>query len=391
MGGTAGYVRSSVLRHVRDRGVASRLGLAKALSVSPPTIGNAVKRLLAEEVLVVDGFQESDGGRRARLFRINPNLAHVVGLEVSLAGIRSAVVDVSGSVLSECVVAGRPSGDRDEMLAVIEGAIEHVLARSDGERVRGIGVGISGIVSPDGATSVRFPFSETWMDVPLARVLQERFHQPVRVANLVHAVTLGELRCGAGGEAGDFLCLYVGLGIGLGAVVNRRLLRGAAGASGELGHVTVDPDGPVCYCGNYGCLESVASMLSMATEAGEALRQGVESSIRSGPGGTVEPDAVLDAADGGDRLAVNIVERAGRQLGLTLAGVANIFDPAHIVLAGPGFLGSRLLVEVVGRVFRSRVLPARRDRTAIMSARLGTRGPSIGAANLIVDELLESV
>lgn len=204
-------------------------------------------------------------------------------------------------------------------------------------KVLGIGVGLSGLI--DSAHGIcRYSAILNWRDVELAAALEFKLRLPVRIDNDVNTLAVAERYFGAGRDAANFLMLTLGRGIGLGIVIGGEIYRGSSGGAGEFGHITIDPsaDAPVCNCGKRGCLEAIASdygILSAATGAD--------------PGHHVE-DAIgdlIERAQQGDAAIRAIFARAGNALGIALANITNLFDPARVLIGGKGLRAGELILE----------------------------------------------
>jgi glucokinase len=230
--------------------------------------------------------------------------------------------------------------------------------------------------------------------VPLGRILSDELGVPVWVANDVQAATLGELRYGEGREVDSFVYLHLGEGIALGLVTSGQIYQGAHGNVGELGHSIVQAGGTICYCGNYGCLESLASPAAIVRQTREAITgAGVESQILALAGGDpagICVEHVLQAAEAGDRLASNLVERAAGYIGLSVANLVNVLSPGRIILAGAMVERGGPLLEAVTRSFRSLVMPGLRNVTELRQSALGGGACVLGAAALVSDSLMDS-
>jgi predicted NBD/HSP70 family sugar kinase len=404
--------------------------LARALDLSLPTITSVVKHLLDDGVVVEAEYKQSTGGRRAALLRLNADFAHAIGLEVSCSYLRAARVNLVGEVVdregpfgplgtrsegggsvrgksssgggstqkeTESSRPARTPADgraREPELEQVVGVARALLARSPVGLVRGVGVGISGLVSAEAGLSVKFPRSEKWVEVPLGRILSDRLRVPAWVANDVQAATLGELGYGEGREVESFVYLHLGEGIALGLVVRGTLYQGAHGNVGELGHSIVQAGGPICYCGNYGCLESLASPAAIVRQSREAITgAGVESRVLALAGGdlaNISVEHVLQAAEAGDRLASNLVEKAAGYIGLSVANLVNVLSPERLILAGAMVERGGPLLEAVTRNFRSLVMPGLRNVTELRQSQLGGEACVLGAAALVFDSLIDS-
>lgn len=383
-----------ILRLLRVQGEASRPALARALDLSLPTITNIVKQLLGDGIVVEADYKQSTGGRRAALLQLNPDHAHAVGVEVSYSYLRAARVNLVGEMVDEEEAPPRPKDSREPDMEQIVSVVRAVLERAPVGQVVGLGVGISGIISASAGISVKFPRSEQWVDVPLAAILSQRLGLPTWLENDVQTATLGELRFGDGRQAENFAYLHLGQGIALGIVADGRLYEGANGNVGELGHSIIQPEGPICYCGNYGCLESLASPAAIVRQAQEAITgAGVESQVLSLAGGDLSAitiEHIFEAAERGDRLASNLVEKAAGYIGLSAANLVNVLSPELLLLAGAMVERGGPALEAVTRSFRSLVMPSLREVTELRTSRLERRACVLGAGALVLDALLES-
>lgn len=383
--------RQVVLGLLRGNQPTSRPRVAEALAVSLPTAGSIVKQMLRAGLAIETGRSRSSGGRPAQLVQLNPDYAHAVGLTISSRVIQSMIVDMVGRVIWQ----GQPTtaaSTPDQIMQQASDAVSTALDNASRAGIRGVGVGVCGVVDGDSGVCRTFPQIRQWKDVPVADMLASRFRLPVAVYNEVQAATLAELHYGCGREADDLLYLHVGKGIGLGLVSQGQLLRGSHGHAGEIGHTVVDPKGPVCYCGNYGCLESLASPPAIVRDAAAAIRQGVTSDIAPNDAAALDRLTVQDifaAAQRADRLACNLLTAAGEHVGGAVANVANIFNPKVLVLGGLLCGGPPMLVDAITRVFSSRLLPALVEGTAICTSQILENGCALGAATAIFDRLLQ--
>ncbi|KPJ63124.1 MAG: hypothetical protein AMS15_01600 [Planctomycetes bacterium DG_23] len=384
--------KNEIILLIRRVGRTTRPIIGNILSISPPTVSSIIRDLVKEKWVVADGYKESVGGRRAALFKLNPKLAYSVGLEMSLSTIAGVLIDLEGRIFARHTATTEVVDDWPRMRDHLLSTVETLLSAAKGAKVAGIGLGISGILDRENKVLSKFPQFESWVNLPVGNLLQEEFGLNVLLENNVTAAALAELKYGRGREADNFLYMHMGKAIGLGIVINGEVYKGATGAAGELGHIIIDPDGPICYCGNYGCLESVASPLALVKQAIGAIEKGVESKITSKVKGKLSKVTIRDifeAAAESDRLASNIVEKAGEYTGLAVANLANLFNPQMFVLAGLLAEDDGFQLETVRRVFRSRVLPALRDVSHIEVSELSERPCPLGAATLVYEEMFE--
>jgi glucokinase len=299
---------------------------------------------------------------------------------VDVGGTKTAAIRLSGDgrILDRSTL---PTGaeDPDASLAAVGDAIANVM--QDG--VAAIGVGAAGLIDVTSGT-ILFSPNFTWRSVPIAARLAERFGLPVVADNDATAAAWAEATLGASSGFDESLFVGVGTGIGGGIVSRGRLIRGAHGFAGEIGHVIVEPGGPPCGCGNRGCWEQVASGQALEREGAAAIAADPGSAFAIRAGGrasSVTGEFVAAAARDGDPVAAGIVREVGRRLGEGIAGLVNILDPAVVVVGGGVAKIGDLVFEPLREAYVAAV-EGRRDRPEIpiVPAALGNDAGAIGAA-----------
>lgn len=306
--------------------------------------------------------------------------ARAIGVDVG--GTKTAALRVTsdGGVEARAVLP-TPAEDQAATLSTIEAAVHEVLV----EGVSAVGVGAAGLVDVRTGVLLSSP-NLAWRDVPLLERLASTFGLPVTVDNDATAAAWAEARLGASRGARDSLFVGVGTGIGGGIVMDGRLLRGAHGFAGEIGHFIVDPTGPVCGCGNRGCWEQVASGLAISRSAALAVTDhpaSLVARLASGDPQRASGELVTRAAREGDEIAITILFEIGRRLGEGLAGLVNILDPEVVVVGGGAAESGDLLLDPAREACRAAV-EGRDQRPAvpILPAELGNDAGAIGAALL---------
>ena len=262
--------------------------------------------------------------------------AVAIGIDVGGTKLVAAVLDAEGRVL-ERLRRQTPAGDAERLVDDLHGLIGDLVADRGGGLGGGlggelpIGVGIAGLVTPTG--TVRYGPNIDVHDLDLARLLAERTAQPALVLNDASAAALGEQRVGAARGHRDVVMLTLGTGVGGGVVVGGRLLTGANGFGGELGHLLVDDGGRPCPCGNHGCIEAYASGTAIGRRARQRLADEPVDSLLRDVQDVTGRDVTLAARDG-DELAREVLLEAGEWLGVALAGMVNALDPEVVLLGG---------------------------------------------------------
>ncbi len=255
----------------------------------------------------------------------------------------------------------------------------------DPSKLAGIGIGAAGMV--DRERGILLAAANLGAnDVVLAEPLKAQFGLPVKVGNDVEVATLGELNFGAGRDCNNFVCIFVGTGIGSGIVHEGRILRGGSGTAGEVGHMIVDNDGLVCGCGGYGCLETYASRTAVAKSIVYDLGRGMDSVLRDKidpQKGILRSKAISQAVECGDRVALRAIHKAARYMGLGLASVINFYNPKRIIIGGGLVEAVPLFLELAEEEARRRCLRIPAKKTEIVQAELGDFAGTIGASLLV--------
>jgi glucokinase len=268
----------------------------------------------------------------------------------------------------------------EAVLSRLKDAISELLPE-DRSDVR-IGIGAPGPLDPYQGVVLNAPNLPGWKDIPLRKIIEDEFEVPVSVGNDANVAALGEWKFGAGQGTKHLIYMTISTGIGGGVITDGKLLLGARGLAAELGHMTVDPNGPLCGCGQRGHIEALASGPSIARRAVSALESETESSLHE----TIQRDGDLDAAEvgeaalAGDRLAKRIIVDTGHYLGAHLANLAHAFNPQVFVLGGGVSQIGPLLFDAIEQALHEHVMdPSYLDGLRVLPAKLGDDAGLVGA------------
>lgn len=305
------------------------------------------------------------------------------GIDVGGTNLRFALVDRAGEIRHRIRLKTGIDGGRESFYDRIREGVDGLRCRAAGvgARISALGVGVPGLIANDGYVhvSVNLPPIDR---VNLRDELQRITALPTVIANDVNAFAWGERMYGAGAHFSSFMMVTLGTGVGGGLVLNGRLWTGVDGVAGELGHLTVEPNGTPCSCGNRGCLEQYASATAIATRARKALageRWG--ESEAAGPA-RISAEAVAAAARRGDPRAAAVFADAGRYLGIAAAGLANILNLEAFIVGGGVAASFDLMKDAMRQEVRMRAFPLPAERLQIIPASLGEDGGLIGSAAL---------
>jgi len=378
--------QARLLRLLRDDGPRSRAQLGDGLELSRSKLAVEIDRLVARGIVDTAGLAASRGGRPSSIVRI-ARQTRFLGIDIGATSIDAAVTDGELRVLSH---VAEPMDVRRGPEEVISRALELVgKLRADdvAPGFVGAGVGVPGPVSFAEGVPVSPPIMPGWNLFPVRETFSAELGCPVLVDNDVNIMALGEKHAGNARSADDFLFIKIGTGIGCGIVVDGRVYRGVSGCAGDIGHIRVDDGGPICSCGNVGCLEAFFGGTALARDALSAARAGRSEELarRLAGAGTLTAVDVADAAAAGDPVAVGMIRDGGHRVGQVLAGLISFFNPGLVVIGGGvAGIGHALLAEIRAVVYR-RSLPLATGNMPIVLSELGGRAGVIGATRLVSD------
>jgi len=379
-----------VLRLLRDEGPVSRAELGDRLELTRPRLLAEVERLVAAGLIAEAGMAASRGGRRSTLVELHPRLRFAA---VDL-GASSIDIEVTNGRL-EPVAAYRETADIRSGPKVILHRVNELLAKAhtDGafEHLDAIGIGVPGPVSFRDGVPVSPPIMPGWDRYPVRELLTREHGCPAVVDNDVNTMAIGERHGGVAHSVDDFLFVKIGTGIGCGIHLAGDVYRGVDGCAGDIGHIQVDSHGPVCSCGNTGCLEALFSGSALARDALAAARNGDSPALaeRLTANGEIVARDVADGAAEGDVTCIRLIRDGGRRVGGVLATLVSFANPSMIVIGGGlAQLGHILLAEIRSVVYR-RSLPLATGNLPVVLSELGSRAGVTGAAVLASDTAFE--
>ncbi len=306
---------------------------------------------------------------------------NAIGVDVGGTKIAAGVVTREGEILNE--VRYPSAGPRERLLSTIARAVDEV---KNGFEVGGVCLAVPGTVSTAENKIIDAPNLHEIEGVPLKDELEERTGLSTTVENDANAAAWGEYRFGAGSEATHLVFITLGTGVGGGVISHGVLLRGAQGAGGELGHITIQATGPRCGCGNHGCLEALASGTAIARRAREVASEKPNSALgQLAIERMVLGEDVAELAREGDETARLVLDETGTWLGIGLAAYVNIFNPEVIAVGGGAARAGDLILDAARREVHLRAMSPGRDLVEIKQATLGARSGVLGAAALARD------
>lgn len=388
--------RAAVFRAIHAIGPIARVDLARQTGLNPGTVTNIVDDLISGGLVRETGFRSSPrAGRRPVFLAIQPTARYAIGVDLARNAITGALVDLSGQSVRR-IVEPADMPWRDEFaLSRAHRVIERLLdplTRTERDRVVGIGIGAPSPVSIRTGQYLDSQSYAAWQAFELPHELERRLGFPTYVDNNANTSALAELWFGAGQGVDNFVLLNLGPGVGSGLVLDGDLYRGNHDLAGEVGHISVNLDGPRCVCGNAGCLETYASVPRVLASVRSALADGAYSTIRAdgdgdGDGPTIEQ--VISALHEADPLAERVFGAVARHLAAGVVNLVYMLDPQLILIGRELSTAGDALLEPVRAEVRQRIFPALRDTIRIELAGVAD-APVVGAATLALRELFEA-
>ncbi len=377
-----------VIRALGNKGKNSRKEITELIGWSKAKTSNIVQGLIDKGYLVEIGEGISEGGRKPLLLKINNQIGYLLGLDIGATSVDMVLADVSGKVFQRKSIPADVKQAPEEFLNHCCELLLDLITRQGAysDQVLGIGVGVPGPVDFARGVLVSPPLMYDWENFPIRRYLQHTFKSAyVVVDNDVNIMALGEQNVGDGIGIDNFIFVKIGTGIGAGIISNGKIHRGSTGCAGDIGHICVDKEGPICRCGNAGCLEAMAASPAITEKAAQAAMNGsspVLKQIMEENGGIIRSEDVNAACRTGDLVALEIIRDSGRMIGDVLAGLVNFHNPSHIFLGGGVTnFGNQFLVSIRKAILGRSTALATRD-LVINISNLGAEAGVSGAIAL---------
>jgi predicted NBD/HSP70 family sugar kinase len=378
----------------------SRLGLAKQAGLSPASITAIVQRLIRKGLVIESEPASSPLGRKPIPLELRSDIAYLVGVDLGSFYLRIVITDINGNIIYKFQTRTEMQSGRERVLERAFLAIRQAIRESDvpQQAVAGIGIAHSGVIDSEAGVVLSYPRPgqmSGWKSVPLREIFQNEFHLPCLLEDSVRTSTIAEKCFGAARDVDNFLYVDVGMGIGAGIFIDGKIYRGAGGRAGEFGHITLDENGPLCSCGNNGCLETVASCAAIIQSVRSALEQGIDSKIPELIGGDLDQfgiEVIAQAAAQDDSLAFRVLQKAASNIGVGLANLVNLLNPREIIFGGALFRAvPTLLSDPLRRIIKQRSLEKSANEVKLQISSLGGEGCALGAARLIAEKILEDL
>jgi glucokinase len=310
---------------------------------------------------------------------------YAVGVDLGGTNIKIGIVSDKGKLVKSISIKTEADCGPKNVIANIIKGVETILAKNK-LKIQGIGIGCPGVVSIKKGIVENAPNLPGWKNVKLGPIIKEKFGYKVHLENDANAAAIGELMFGAGKKFDSFVMVTLGTGVGGGIVFNKKIFRGEFGAAGEIGHISIDVNGPKCNCGSTGCIEAYAGNSYLKEQIRSELKDYPDSKVWKlieNDLSKVSPRIIQAASEKKDAYAKFVIERMGKQLGAALASLSNLLDISTFIIGG-GVAGfGKPLLDSARKTISERVLLSLRSRVLVIPAKLQNEAGIKGASSLV--------
>ncbi|BBR58836.1 MULTISPECIES: sugar metabolism global transcriptional regulator Mlc [Enterobacteriaceae] len=374
----------AVYRLIDQLGPVSRIDLSRLAQLAPASITKIVRELLEAHLVQETEIQEAGSrGRPAVGLMVETEAWHYLSVRISRGDIHLALRDLSSKLVVEELLE-LALEDETPFLNRVLSHIDQFFIRHQKllERLTAIAITLPGIIDTENGIIHRMPFYDV-KDIPLGETLEAHTGVPVYIQHDISAWTMAEALFGASRGARDVIQVVIDHNVGAGVITDGRLLHAGSSSLVEIGHTQVDPYGKRCYCGNHGCLETIASVESVLELTQVRMQQSMSSMLHQQP---LTVDWLCQAAKQGDLLAKDIISSIGTNVGRILAIMVNLFNPQKILIGSPFNQAADILFPAIGDCIRQQSLPAYSQHISVEQTQFSNRGTMAGAA-LVKDAL----
>ncbi|MGD6993295.1 ROK family transcriptional regulator [Sutcliffiella horikoshii] len=363
--------KSLVLQTIKEFTPISRADIANKTGLNKGTVSSQVNELLKENLITESGPGVSSGGRRPVMLLFNQVAGYTIGVDIGVNYILGILTDLSGNICNEIITRFDYltfEQIKMELFGIVDSLISSMPSSHYG--IVGIGIGVPGTVNTDG--EILLAPNLNWKNVNLKNLMEERYNVPVLIENEANAGAYGEKKFGAGKESENIIYVSVGIGIGVGLILNGQLYKGNNGFSGELGHMTIEVNGPKCTCGNQGCWELYASEKALVKKA-------LQENILPEEGKELSLESLMVHAENGEKDVIHVFETIGKYLGVGIKNIINIFNPEQVIIGNRLASSSKWLEDSIREAQENILFTHQRD-LSINFSKLSTHSTALGVA-----------
>ena len=359
----------------------SRTDLAEEMGLTRSALTIIVNDLITHGIIIETESRTTSSGRPPVVLEINPQQGLVAAIDMGAMHLSAALGDFSARILEEVEVPFRVDKGPKECLQEADSILKQLLQKRglSTTNLSSVGVGVPGPVIAEKGIVMAPPIMPGWDRFPIREALESQWGTSVTLNNDAELGALGEWAYGAGRGERNIAFIKVGSGIGAGLIINRQIYGGSTGSAGEIGHLTIDENGPLCACGNHGCLEAFAGGHAIASQGRKLVASGKRTLLSEKSPESITAQDVAEAARRGDLIAQEIIKRSGTFIGIAIAGLINLINPSTVIIGGGVAQVGDILTGPIRQAVRERSLRASEHRVRITTAMLGRRSSLMGA------------
>ncbi|MCE0556727.1 ROK family protein [Motilimonas sp. E26] len=376
---------AAVYRLVDSQGPISRVKIAEVSQLAPASVTKITRQLIEHGLIKEVAQQASTGGRRAISLTTETSKFHFVAAKIGRRLLTLSLYDLSGKEIVgiQLPIQVTEQDDLVEFLCQTLADFIDEYARKT-KKLIAIAVTLSGLVNPQSGIVIYTP-RYNMRNCPLADIISRRFSMPAFVGNDTRAMALAEHYFGASNDCDDSILITIHHGTGSGIMSRGQVFLGSNRNVGEIGHIQIDPLGKRCHCGNYGCLETVASNEAIVEQVKQYIEEGRQSSLG---GKQIDISSICQAANKGDALAISVLTNVGKYLGQAIAIMVNLFNPEKVLIAGEIMAADQVLLPAIKQCVHHQSLPSFHDNLPIVPAKF-QKQPTMGGFALVKRVLLD--
>ncbi|MCO4850688.1 transcriptional repressor XylR [Bacillus vallismortis] len=366
-----------LLKEILKNSPISRAKLSKKTGLNKSTVSSQVNTLMKENLVFEIGQGQSSGGRRPVMLVFNQKAGYSVGIDVGVDYINGILTDLEGTIVLDQhhhLECNSPEITKDILVNMIHHFMTHMPQSPYG--LIGIGICVPGLIDED--QKIVFTPNSNWRNIDLKPFIQETFNVPVFIENEANAGAYGEKVFGAAKNHENIIYASISTGIGIGVIINNHLYRGVSGFSGEMGHMTIDFNGPKCSCGNRGCWELYASEKALLTSLQTKEKK-------------VSAQHIIDLAHLNDIGTLNALQHFGFYLGIGLTNILNTFNPQAIILRNSIIESHPMVLHSITSEVSSRVYSQLANSYELLPSSLGKSAPALGMSSIVIEHFLDIV
>ncbi|WGD59843.2 xylose repressor [Bacillus velezensis] len=366
-----------LLNEILKNSPISRAKLSEMTGLNKSTVSSQVNTLMKENLVFEIGQGQSSGGRRPVMLVFNKKAGYSVGIDVGVDYINGILTDLEGTIVLDQhhhLECNSPEITKDILIEMIHHFIANMPQSPYG--LIGIGICVPGLI--DKNQKIVFAPNSNWRDIDLKSFIQKKFNVPVFIENEANAGAYGEKVFGAAKNHDNMIYASIGTGIGIGVIINNDLYRGVSGFSGEMGHMTIDFNGPKCSCGNRGCWELYASEKALLTSLQTKEKK-------------VSTQDIIDLAHLNDIGTLHALQNFGFYLGIGLTNILNTFNPQAIILRNSIIESHPIVLHSIKSEVSSRVYSQLDNSYELLPSILGKNAPALGMSSIVIDHFLDMV